>query len=137
MSITGARLPCCVAPCRRTCYRATSVLFDPEIRDETKKRIASELEELFLDESVYIHVQNIVYSAPLSSSASIRFVQEHALGKRVNPFATELLAAQSRVRDLFAVWVGLKSDPLVVSIGHRELTGRLIRNSFSQCGHRM
>jgi tetratricopeptide (TPR) repeat protein len=106
------------------------MLFDPEIRDETKKRIAAELEELFLDESVYTHVQDIVYSVPLSSSASIRFVQENALGSRVKTFANELVAAQPRVVGLFAVWAGMKSEPLVASIGHRELTGRLIRRSF-------
>ena len=106
------------------------MLFDSEIRDETKKRVASELDVLFSNDSVYTHVQDIVYSAPLSASASTRFVEEQALGKRVKDFATQLLAAQSHVRDLFAVWAGMKSEPLAMSVGHRELTGRLINRSF-------
>jgi len=106
------------------------MLFDPEIRDVTKTRIAAELNDLFSNDAVYIHVQNIVYSAPLSPSSSVRFVETFNLGERATRFANELLASRLRVQNLFAVWAGMKSEPLVNTVGHRELTGRLVSRSF-------
>lgn len=106
------------------------MLLDPEIRDVTKDRIAGDLEELFHIEMIFDHVRDIMYSAPLPPSASLRFVSEQASGTRIRRFSRELIDAQPRIRNLFAIWSGMKSDPLVVSRGHRELTGHLVANSI-------
>jgi tetratricopeptide (TPR) repeat protein len=105
------------------------MLLDPEISDGTKHRIAIDLEQLFQDDLVYAHVQDIVYSAPLPPAATLRFVSEQASGFHIREFSRELSNAQPRIRTLYGIWTGMKSDPLVASKGHRELTGHFVAKS--------
>ncbi len=105
------------------------MLLDPEIRDVTKQRIAIDLEQLFQDKLIYEHVQDIVYSAPLPPAAILRFVNEQSTCARIREFSQELSNAQPRIRALYAIWTSMKSDPLVASAGHRELTGHFVAKS--------
>lgn len=106
------------------------MLLDPEIGDATKERIAVDLEQMFQDESIYLHVQSIVYSAPLPPSASVQFIAERVSRPYIRKFSQELLDAQRRVQSLFAIWGNMKSEQLVASKGHRELTGHLVAKSI-------
>jgi tetratricopeptide (TPR) repeat protein len=105
------------------------MLLDPEIRDVTKQHISIDLEQLFQNKLIYEHVQDIVYSAPLPPAASLRFVSEQASGTHIREFSRELSNAQPRIRTLYAIWTSMKSDPLVASKGHRELTGHFVAKS--------
>ncbi len=106
------------------------MLLDPEIKDVTKERIAIELEQLFHDDVIYYHVQDVVFSAPLPPSAELRYVSERATGDRIRKFSREFIDAQPRILSLFAIWEGMRFDPLVTSKGHRELTGQFVANSI-------
>lgn len=107
-----------------------TLLFDPEVRVETKKRIASELEALFEDQASLSHVKDVMYAAPMPQSADLSIVGNHWLGEQVGLLLKELVDSQARIRDLFSIWEGMKSEPLVEATGHRALTGRLIGRSF-------
>lgn len=107
-----------------------TLLLDPEVRVETKKRIAVELEGLFTDEATFSHVADILFAAPLQASADVSVLYDDWFGGKVGHFLQELFDSQTRIRDLFSVWAGMKSDLLVQSVGHEVLTGRLISKSF-------
>lgn len=106
------------------------MLLDPEIGDATKERIAVDLEQMFEDESIYSQVQSIAYSAPLPPSASVQFIAERVSRPCIRRFSQELLDAQRRVQSLFGIWDSMKSEQLVASKGHRELTGHLVAKSI-------
>ena len=105
------------------------MLLDPEISDGTKHRIAVDLENLFDDDFIYAHVQNVVYAAPLPPAATLRFVSEQVSCTHIREFSRELSNAQPRIRTLYAIWKSMKTDPLVASKGHRELTGHFVAKS--------
>ncbi len=105
------------------------MLLDPDISDSTKHRIALDLEKLFDDNSIYAHVQDVIYSAPLPPEATLQFVIEQVSNPLIREFSQELSNAQPRIRTLYAIWTSMKTDQFVVSKGHRELTGHFVAKS--------
>lgn len=68
-----------------------TLLLDHEVRVETKKQIAVELEELFANRATFSHVADILLAAPLHRSADLSVAGIDWLGAKVGELFKALL----------------------------------------------
>jgi tetratricopeptide (TPR) repeat protein len=104
------------------------MLFDADISEGLRFKIAKELDDLLTSPAIGEHVSDILFAAPLPNEAHVETaVQVCENNSRAHAFILNLYNSQDRVRMAHSAWLSVRADDMVKKAGIDRTRGTLIR----------